>query len=379
MSRLKLTRRTWARFGRYLYRRHSLRAIPTQVGLCVTHLCNIRCVYCMRETFQPPRDSMTVERVKKLMHRMPYVSGVCIMGLCEPLMNPQTPDIVRWLSDEGGYSTSLTTNGMIPLNLNILDALLRVDDMVFSIDTSDPETFRYLRGGADLNRVMENLERLLQFKRELGLGRFDNPPIHINAVITSRNFSQIPGLIKMLEPHASELTYLMVDPITRPDYQDFEKPLMIQRTQFEQQIGEYRRIAGESPLKIVGFDYMLEPSSNWRDCPMSWDGMFVQPNGDAYFCYNYEYVLGNVFQQNPLFVWNSSRAKQFRRKLLTSDPPLAQCHSCNFARKGWQPSGVYYQTKQDVISWETPLANGKLFSGEEVPSTSFARYESHVV
>lgn len=140
----------------------------------------------------------------------------------------------------------------------MLDALLRVDDMVFSIDTSDPETFRYLRGGADLNRVMENLGRLLQFKHELGLGRLDKPPVHINAVITSENFHQIPGLIKMLESYADELTYLMVDPVTRPDYQDFEEPLMIQRAQLEQHTGEYRRIARDSPLKIVGFDYMLE-------------------------------------------------------------------------------------------------------------------------
>lgn len=284
------------------------------------------------------------------MGRMPYISGVCIMGLCEPLMNPQTPEILRWLKDQGHYQVSFTTNGMIPLSHDALDALLRVDDMVFSIDTSDSETFHYLRGGADLNRVMENLGRLLEFKRERGLGRLDNPPIHINAVITSKNFHQIPGLIKMLEPYASELTYLMVDPVTRPDYQDFEEPLMVQRAQFEQHIREYRRIAKGSPLKTVGFDYMLEPSWNWRDCHVSWYSLFVQPNGDAYFCYDYANVLGNVLQTNPLFVWNSSEAKRFRQRLLTSDPPVKQCRSCNFARVGWQPEGVYNKTNQDVTA-----------------------------
>lgn len=293
-----------------------------------------------------------MERTKTLMSRMPYVNGVCVMGLCEPLMNPQAPDILRWLTDQGGYSVSFTTNGVIPLGHDVLDALLRVNDMVFSIDTSDAETFRYLRGGAELSQVMGNLRRLLEFKRERGLARLDKPPIHVNAVITSKNLHQIPDLIKMLEPYSDELTYLMVDPITRPDYQDFEGPLMIQRAQYEQHIGEYRRIAKESPLRVVGLDYMLEPSWGWRDCHMSWYGMFVQPNGDAYFCYNYEYNLGNVFEEDPLSIWNNSRAREFRKRLLTSNPPLMQCHSCNFARKGWQPNGVYYETKQDVVSPE---------------------------
>jgi len=34
-----------------------------------------------------------------------------------------------------------------------------VDDFVISMDTSDPETFTYLRGGAKLSVVMQNLER----------------------------------------------------------------------------------------------------------------------------------------------------------------------------------------------------------------------------
>ena len=292
---------------------------------------------------------MTLERVKFLLSRMPHIYGVCIMGLCEPFLNPETPEILRWLKDIGRYNVAITTNGTIDLNEDKLDALLRADDFVFSIDTYDPETFRFLRGGADLERVMKNFRRLIEFKRARGLGRLDRPPIHINAVVTSRNFLQIPGLIKMLEPYADDLNYLMLDPVTRPDYQDFEDPLMLKRDLFEKHIGEFRRIAGASPLKIVGFDYMLERSFGWRDCHLSWSNIFVQPNGDVYFCYEYGYVLGNAFRANPLLVWNNKKARAFRRQLLTSNPPVEQCHFCNFARKGWQTGGIYYKTKKDVL------------------------------
>jgi radical SAM protein with 4Fe4S-binding SPASM domain len=343
-------RRAWAYLANGLYRIRSDWAVPKSLGICLSDKCNIRCVYCMREQYRPPKAMVTLEQVKTLVGRMPYLEGVCIMGLCEPFLNPETPNILSYLKDEAGLTISFTTNGMVELDDDKLDALLRVDDFVFSMDSADPETFKFLRGGADLEKVKANLDRLLAFKRERGLGKMQNPPIHINGVITSRNYDQIPDLIKMLEPMADELTYLMVDPVTRPDYQKFEEPLMVHRELFESRIHEYRALAKASPLQVVGFDYMFEPSSQWSGCHLSWDGMFIHPNGDAYYCYDYEYIVGNVFEKSPLAVWNSKKAREFRRSLKSEKPPLDQCRTCNFARSGWQTGGTYDVGKEDVLT-----------------------------
>jgi len=346
--RTRVYRKMWREGARFLYRVHSQYAIPTTLGLCFTHLCNIRCPYCMRESFQPRKGPLTLGTVQGLLQRMPYISGVCVMGLCEPFMNVEAPDIVRWLKDVGGYKIALTTNGMVPLTEDRLDCLLRVDDFVISIDTCDPKTFKYLRGGADLHRVMNSLQKVVDFKRARGLGRYDNPPIHINAVITTLNFHQIPGLIEMLEPYAKDLTYLMVDPVSRPDYSKFEEPLaLIHDTEFEESIGNYRKIAKESPLPVVDLDYMLYPSYEWADCGLTWLTTWVQPNGDAYLCYDYRNVVGNVLAKNPLKVWNSAKARAFRKQLATANPPLQQCRVCNFAREGWQIGGTYYDEPKD--------------------------------
>lgn len=329
-----------------LYKARSLNAIPSQLGVCLIDECNLRCPYCMRSKFTVPKGRFTVELIKDLLNRMPYIKGVCVMGLCEPLLNAEAPDIIRWLK-ENGYKISLTTNGTIRLTLNRLHALLSVDDFVFSIDSPDEKTFQILRAPGRLEQVIHNLNRLLAYKRDRGLGKTDNPPIHINAVITSHNFHQIPDLIRMLEKYADELTYLMVDPVSRPDYQDFEKHFILQ-TDYIKFIPYYRKLARDSPLQVVGLDWMFQKSSNWRDCPLAWNAMFVQPNGDAYFCYHYKHVLGNVFEDDPLKVWNSPHATKFRRKLRLGTPPLEQCRSCNFARTGWQPKGIYLNKAEDV-------------------------------
>src|SRR5271157_381444 len=350
---MSATRQVWKGVGYLLSRFHSEYAVPTALGLCLTHLCNIDCVYCMRQTFKPEPGYMTLANIKQLIKRMPYIWSITIQGLCEPFLNPETPAIIRWLKSQG-YHLSFTTNGMVALTGERLACLRDIDDFVISIDTSNPETFTYLRGGAKLDFVMQNLERVVAMKRSLGLSKHDNPPMHINAVITTMNFKEIPNLIKMLEPYEDQITYVMVDPVSRPDYSKLY-PLAIEHdSDFEEKREELKQWAKTTKIRIVGLDYMLEKSKNWRDCPEAWGNLWVEPNGDIYNCYGFDYIIGNVFKDSPLLAFNGRKQREFRKRLLTSNPPLAQCHSCNFAREGWQYHGGYV-TRSRELSVNKPM------------------------
>ena len=150
----------------------------------------------------------------------------------------------------------------------------------------------------------------------------------------------------MLEPYADDLAFLMIDPVSRPDYSP-ETPLVLdpERDELLEYRGKYAEAAKQSKLNVAGFDWLLEPSYEWEGCALAWQNIWIQPNGDTYFCYNYSYVLGNVFDSDPLEIWNNPKARAFRSALRTQHPPLKQCHCCNFARLGWQVGGVYIRTK----------------------------------
>lgn len=371
-KRWKKTQRSW-KFGRLLekvlkykhtkmalsfmaimlYKMRSTYAIPTSLYLCVTPHCNLKCKYCMRTQYTPPGEPMSLDTLKYIIEeKMPYVNDICIQGLCEPYMNPELSEMLRYLHSRG-IKIALTTNGTIPIK--DLDALRGVDDFVISIDTADPETFTYLRGGAKLDRVMSTLKSVIEWKQKNGLTKVDNPPIHINSVITQQNIDQMPGLFDMLEPYADDLTYLMVDPVSRPEYQSFERPLALTGDEFKEKIHTMHQYAKTKKLNILGFDYMLEPSYGWDRCALCWYEIFIQPNGDSYFCmYDFNRIIGNVFTTNPLYIFNSPQARVFRKQLLSRDPPMEQCHCCNFARNGWQPDGEYLtkqgKEKKDVIT-----------------------------
>lgn len=286
---------------------------------------------------------MTLEKLKGILSRSPSISGVCIMGLCEPYLNPECSDILRWLKDKGKYTISFTTNLTIKFTEDMMDALTRVDDMAVSIDSVNPEIFKVLRG-ANLNSIFTNFIRLIYWKGRRGLGALDRPPIHVNAVITPLNWLGLPDLIRGLEPYADDLTYLMIDPCSRPDYSK-ESPFVMTRKpeNFEQ----FKTIAKQSRLQVMGFDWMFKRSTEWSKCSLSWLGPFIQANGDVYPCYGYDYVVGNVFKESLLKIWNNPLARSWRRALGTNDPPLSQCHFCNFARPKWQPGGAYNTKMED--------------------------------
>lgn len=332
----------WSKASMGLYRMRSRWAVPVNLGVCVTNQCNLKCVYCMRETFKPPKGMIWLEDMKDILSRSPSISGVCIMGLCEPMLNPDMPAILTWLKSKG-YSISFTTNGTVPFSLEMLNALTCVDDMAISIDSVNPEVFRAMRG-TSLDGVLKTFQSIITYKLLMNLRKYDKPPVHVNAVITPETWPGIPKLIRFFEH--TDITYLMFDPCTRPDFSRSTPFVLNDRPrEFE----KYRKIAHDSPLNVMGFDWMFVKSTNWKDCSLAWYSPFIHPNGDVYFCYKYDYILGNIYREDLLRIWNNGKAKAFRKALRTDTPPLQQCHTCNFARPKWQPGGDYEKNKRDSL------------------------------
>ncbi len=147
--------------------------------ISVTDRCNLRCRYCMPEEgvkLISHSDILTYDEIVAFT-RVAVAAGINKVRLTggEPLVRKGVTELVRMLSDiEGITDLSMTTNGIFLSDYAVRLAesgLMRVN---VSLDTLDPEKFRYVTRGGELQAVLNGIGAAQQ----AGLR-----PVKINCVI----------------------------------------------------------------------------------------------------------------------------------------------------------------------------------------------------
>jgi len=149
--------------------------------ISVTDRCNLRCTYCM-----PPEGVPLVEHCEILTFdeideftRVAVSNGVYKVRITggEPLVRKGITELVRRLASiEGITDLSMTTNGQLLSKYagELAEAgLMRIN---ISLDTTDPDKYREITRGGDINRVFEGIEAA----KSAGL-----LPIKLNCVVKS--------------------------------------------------------------------------------------------------------------------------------------------------------------------------------------------------
>jgi cyclic pyranopterin phosphate synthase len=132
----------------------------------VTDRCNLACRYCVRpdKVSLLPRDEiLSFEEIVQVVEQaaMMGMSKIRLTG-GEPLVRRDISRLVAAISNiEGVADLAMSTNGVL-LEENALElaraGLKRVN---VSLDTTDPERFRYLTRGGDVTRVLAGIEAAL--------------------------------------------------------------------------------------------------------------------------------------------------------------------------------------------------------------------------
>jgi radical SAM protein with 4Fe4S-binding SPASM domain len=169
---------------------------PFHAYVEVTNRCNINCVHCPRvysEDFKSGTGvgDISLEMVKKLDPFLDKISCITATGFGEPLLNPETLAIVRYLKSTGP-AVSMISNGTTvteEIARELVD--IGIDEMWFSMDSPDPKTYKQIRVGAELEDVLANIRRLAQF-RDASPGK--KPRLAFEIVVMKKNFHQLPQL-----------------------------------------------------------------------------------------------------------------------------------------------------------------------------------------
>ena len=168
-----------------------------------TNVCNLRCDVCCWSNPEFSRGNprhMSFELLRRIIDTYDYkFRTIQFCGTCEPTMNPNLPDMIRYAASRAGRATiELITNGTLltpKLGSAIVNAGLT--RLKVSLDGPDEDTYHSIRH-SNLMSVLKNLEIFVAST---------DVDVSINCVVTSINLERLqdfPRLAASLGVHSLE-------------------------------------------------------------------------------------------------------------------------------------------------------------------------------
>ncbi len=230
-------------FGRRLY----------YLRISITDRCNYRCVHCVPSTacFKPHPDSLTRSEIERVVQAVVGL-GIYKIRLTggEPTIFPELIPLVRTIAHTPGITDlSLTTNGHRLARLAQPLAEAGLDRVNVSLDSLDPERFRRITRGGNLERVWAGI----QAAEAAGL-----TPIKLNTVVMrGYNDQDIVDLVALTLEHPWHIRFIEVMPLG--GVADFSRDVYVSSQEILARIS-----AVFGPLTLVSDPESSDPARLYR-------------------------------------------------------------------------------------------------------------------
>jgi MoaA/NifB/PqqE/SkfB family radical SAM enzyme len=277
---------------------------PDRVYVESTNVCNLDCIMCPTGLHIDTRPKGYIEwdlYTSIIDEIAPWVEAVVLHSWGEPLLHKRIIEMIQYAKERGVW-VETSTNAMLlseEVALKILDAGL--DRIYLSMDGLTKETYEKVRVGGTFERVLENIERFLELKHELG------SPIEadIQIVRLSETDAEVDEFVKRWrDSHADLINIKELDT-------------------WGGQIDEVSSLAVEETTETPNAD--RKPCPNlWYHAHIHWDGVLVSCSRD----YDAVTPLGNVKNGGVLKTWHGARMQMMRRWHATGNFCAHQCVDC---------------------------------------------------
>ena len=322
--------------------------IPPIVMVEPTNICNLKCPMCPSGNgdMARPRGRLDLQNFKKLMDDIgPYVYQIQFWNQGEPFLNKQFLDMVRY-AKKYGVMTQTSTNGHFIRTLDEAKAVVQsgLDQIIFSLDGTNPETYAKYRVGGDFNVVMKGLENLARAKRELKSKR---PLIELQFLVFKHNRDELAEIVNIARKNQVERVAFKTAQIYSAE-QGFE--YLPQDTDFTR----YEFDGKEFKLKseLPNFCKRL-----WLNATVNWDGS-VSP---CCFDKDADYAMEFLFDKKAPFkkVFKNEKYMAFRRQILTDRKSIEMCRNCTEGLKEPYARIVEIQDKVSIRKFLEETAHSK--------------------
>ena len=189
----RAARREWGRLRSvlsYLRREVKVRHTPLHLWIELTDKCNLRCVMCINSVVTKRHSGfMDMGLYRSIIDQVAGWRPKPLLSLFlggESTLHPGIFEMISY-ADRKGLSTFLATNAttLTPTrSRRLIESGL--ENIIFSFDGYDKESYESVRVGANFERTVENIHTFLKIKRELNS---KTPRVTLSSLIT-RSFEE---------------------------------------------------------------------------------------------------------------------------------------------------------------------------------------------
>lgn len=302
---------------------------PIEIEISPSGTCNHRCLFCAVDYigYQPDfLDKEVMLRDIRHMSKNGLKSVVC-SGEGEPLLNKDMPDMANSIKSYG-VDVAMSTNGVLFIKERVEECLEAFSWVRYSIASMEQDSYNRIQRGkdGDLEKVKENLEEAVRFKRDHKL----KTTLGVQCLLLPDNTEQLSYMAKTLREIGVD--YLTIKPYSQHLHSmnrfviDYEEMLDL-----EKQVKEYA-----TDDFAVYFRAAAMKKVHHRKCYKQCYGLpfmtHIDAKGNVWPCVAHigteELCYGNIYEQTFEQIWGGSRRQRINERLDGMDINKACREAC---------------------------------------------------
>lgn len=276
---------------------------PSEIILDISASCNAACPFC-------PRVFMDADRSKGYMSLELYqfslkeakkhgIGRLRLYSTAEPTLNPNFSEMID-LAKKMGFFISVSTNAS--MMHKHMQALLKVDQIQFSIEGWDKESYEFYRQPLKFEKVYENIKHFNQLCSKIA----QKPLCQINLLLTKE--TQIDKFIALWGEFCDELHIHFM---------------------FPSSVFENGHIVSKIPLNMKDKLYKFNTKSGRKDCSYPFQVITVSYDGKISLCcddFSSSFALGTI-KDGIDVVFYSPKIEKIRKQFISQKFNI--CEACN--------------------------------------------------
>lgn len=293
----------------------SFNLYPASVSIEPVNCCNLRCPEC-------PAGNQSLRRKKEVMEWSLFTKtidelskslfSVTLYFQGEPYLHPDFHAMVSYCHMKGLFTYTSSNAQLITSEVARKTVESGLDKIVISVDGLTQEVYEKYRQGGSLQKVIEAIQHLAYWKKEL---KSATPVVEAQFIVMKHNECQVDNVKSTVLAWGAD------------------------RVAFKTAQIDFERIEKFVPSQTKFSRYVKSENGGWRlkkrsknRCWRQWAGAVVAVNGDVQPCCfdkNGEHVFGNLAEKSFFEIWNGEKANNFRRMVNTNRSDILICKNCS--------------------------------------------------